>query len=147
MFTVNRNPTHVELARFGSAMLLGFSGLAAALWIIAALKADASILAWRDASAQVLAIALVGLGATLFVISKSSVPATRTIYVAWMTATVPVGVAMSTVMLTLLFVLLLPVFSFIVRLGDPLRKKLRGSTYWEDYKPHEPTLERMKRPF
>jgi hypothetical protein len=41
----------------------------------------------------------------------------------------------------------LPLFSLIVRFGDPLRKKLGGATYWEPYRPHEPTLERMRRPF
>ncbi|MEK7710827.1 MAG: hypothetical protein AAB341_02930, partial [Planctomycetota bacterium] len=64
-----------------------------------------------------------------------------------MTATAPVGIVMSTILLTMLFMLILPVFSLIVRMGDPLRKKLGGATYWEDYKAHEPTLERMRRPF
>ena len=72
----------------------------------------------------------------------------RPIYVGWMTIFVPVGIAMSTVLLTVLFFVLLPLFSVIVRLGDPLRKKLKAEgSYWEDSRKHEPTLERTMRPF
>ncbi len=71
----------------------------------------------------------------------------RPVYVAWMTVTVPIGLVMSTVLLTVLFVFVLPLFSLIVRWSDPLQKKLGASTYWEEYKPHEHTLERMRRLF
>ena len=64
-----------------------------------------------------------------------------------MRTTVPVGTVMSTVLLTAVFVVVLPLFSIVVRLGDPLRKKLGGATYWEDYKPYEHTLDRMRRLF
>ena len=67
-----------------------------------------------------------------------------------MSVTVPIGIAVSTVLLTVLYFVLLPVFSVIVRFGDPLRKKLsRGGaeSYWEDHKPYEVTLDRMERLF
>jgi len=65
-----------------------------------------------------------------------------------MTVSTFIGTIMTTIMLTILFIVLLPLFSLIVRLGDPLRKKITsGPTYWEDYKPHEASIERMKRPF
>jgi hypothetical protein len=65
-----------------------------------------------------------------------------------MTVTVPIGIAVSTVLLTLLFFVVLPVFAIIVRMGDPLRKKLtQDDTYWEDHEPYEPTLDRMERLF
>ena len=70
------------------------------------------------------------------------------VYVVWMTAAMWIGRVMTPVLLTALFVVLLPVFS-LIRLGDPLRLKLKpkGESYWEDHKHHESTLERTARPF
>jgi hypothetical protein len=57
------------------------------------------------------------------------------------------GTAMSIVMLTLMFFLVLPVFA-LIRLKDPLRMKLhREASYWEEPKPQEASIERMMRPF
>ena len=67
--------------------------------------------------------------------------------IAWMSITVPIGIAMSTLLLTIMFILVLPLFSLIVRLADPLRKRLSGSSYWENYPKHPPTLDRLRRPF
>jgi hypothetical protein len=64
-----------------------------------------------------------------------------------MSVVVPIGVFMTTIGMTLIFVLVLPVFS-LIRFSDPLRKKLhKEGTYWEDARPYEPTIERMTRPF
>ena len=74
-------------------------------------------------------------------------PSHRTRYVGWMSLVVPIGIFMTTIGMTLIFVIVLPVFS-LIRFSDPLRKKLHhGETYWEDPRPYEPTLERMTRPF
>ena len=147
MFRVNRNPSESDLRKFGRAMLIGFGAIAIVLWIGAAWRSDASASVWTGAGGQIVAIVSASLGAGLFALSRASRSITRTVYVGWMTATTPVGIVMSTILLTALFVLILPVFSLIVRMADPLRRKLGGSTYWEDHKPHEPTLERMRRPF
>ena len=148
MFTVNKNPSLRDLHKFGWAMLIGFGVLAVLLWLAPWVKArDVSVLTWSAAPRQIVAVVLLGLGLGLLVLSRAAPRAARTVYVGWMTAAVPIGVAMSMVLLTVLFVFLLPVFSLIVRLGDPLRKKLRGDTYWEDYKPHEPSFDRMRRLF
>lgn len=149
MFTVNKNPTPSDLHKFGWAMLAGFGVIGLILWLAPWVKTgEAANLAWAGTGAQLLAIALWMLGVALFAASFAPAPVGRHVYVAWMSATVPLGIAMSMVMLTVLFVLLLPVFSLIVRFGDPLRKKLTSQkSYWEDYKPYEPTLERMKRQF
>jgi hypothetical protein len=117
------------------------------LWIAAARRSGVSVWVWTGTDAQVAAIVSASLGAALLALSRASRSMTKTVYVGWMTATAPVGIVMSTILLTVLFVLILPVFSLIVRMSDPLRKKLGGATYWEDYKAHEPTLERMRRPF
>jgi hypothetical protein len=147
MFQVNRNPSESDLRKFGRAMLIGFGVIGVVLWIAGARRAGAQVSAWTGSGAQVAAIVLASLGAALFALSRASRSMTKTVYIGWMTVTVPVGIVMSTILLTVLFMLILPVFSLIVRMGDPLRRKLGGTTYWEDYKAHEPTLERMRRPF
>jgi hypothetical protein len=85
---------------------------------------------------------------TLWAIAMTSVSLAKPVYVGWMSVAVPIGLVMSTIMLAVLFFLLLPVFSLVVRWGDPLRKRIRrDGSYWEDYKPYEPTMDRMARPF
>lgn len=148
MFTVNKNPSPTELRKFGNAMLIGFGALAAVIWLLPAWRGGAAALSWSGRTGQIVAVVFVGLGAGLFVLSRVSGSATRAAYVGWMSVAVPIGVAMSTVLLSLMYFVLLPVFSLIVRRGDPLRRKITGSgTYWEEYKHYEPTLERMRRQF
>jgi hypothetical protein len=148
MFTVNKSPSVGDLRKFGWAMLLGFGVIGAVLWTAAWGKYGGSgPLGWSGSGAQVVALCLWALGAGLCALSLYSPASAKPVYVTWMRATAPIGIVMSTILLTLVFVLVLPLFALIVRMGDPLRKKLGGSTYWEDYKPHEPTLERMRRLF
>lgn len=129
-------------------MLFGFSLLAAIAWWLHARKHGLGWTAWTGGTGQIIAAVFAAAGVVLAIIGVAMPTAvSRPVYVAWMSATIPLGIIMSTIMLTLLFVFLLPVFSVIVRMGDPLRKKLGGATYWEDYKHYEPTLERMARPF
>ncbi len=147
VFTVNKNPNEEDLRAFGRAMVLGFGVLGALLWIVSAYRSSHGVLEWSAAPPQMTAVCFWGLGAMLCAVSYASSVA-KPIYVVWMTVASSIGVVMSTIMLTVLFFVLLPVFSAIVRLGDPLRKKHHaGGTYWETYKPHEPTIERLRRPF
>ena len=149
MFEINRNPSVSDLRKFGAAMLVGFAVIGALLWLGPWLKSgDVSTLGWSGTGLQLAASVLGFLGVGLCLLGFLVPSVARPVYVGWMTAVVPLGVAMSTVLLTVLFVLLLPIFSLIVRLGDPLRKKLSDEeSYWEDYKAHAATIERMKRPF
>ena len=148
MFAVNKNPTTQEIKKFGVAMLIGFGVLGALVWYLHARKGELGLTVWDGSAAQIVAIVIWAVGGLCFVVSLVSPRAARILYVGWMTITVPIGLFMSTVLLTVLFVVILPVFALIVRFGDPLRMKLTtGGTYWEDYKPYEPTLERMRRPF
>lgn len=148
MFTVNKNPTRDDLRKFGRAMLIGFGTIGAVLWYLEARNAGHDLTSWTGAASQIASVVLWGLGLLLLFLSLASPVATRAIYIAWMSVTVPIGIVMSTILLTVLFILILPVFCAIVRLSDPLRKKLTaGGTYWEDYKTHEATLDRMRRPF
>lgn len=125
-------------------MAVGFPAISLLLlYLIRARSAEGSL----STAALVLAggFSLAGVVAGLLALYSPRLG--RKLYIAWMTMTLPVGLLMSTLLLTILYFLLLPVFSLIVRRKDPLRKKLGGPTYWEDYKPHEPTIERMRRPF
>ena len=148
MFKVNRNPTKRDLRFFAWSMLLGFDGLSSLLLVTAWLKFGRERPFFSPGSGVMLAaIALAAIGTVTGVLSLLSRRVARKLSIAWMTVTVPIGIVMSAILLTVLFVFLLPLFSVIVRLGDPLRKKLGGTTYWEDYKPYEHTLERMRRLF
>ena len=149
MFSVNKNPKPSDLRKFGWAMLVGFGVIGALLWLAPWLRTgEVGLWAWAATANQVTAVGFWVLGLALAILSLSSPAAAKPVYVVWMSITVPIGIVVSTVMLTLLFVVLLPVFSIVARWGDPLRKKRHpGDTYWEDYKPHEPTLDRTARPF
>ncbi|MGD2108830.1 MAG: hypothetical protein PVI86_05500 [Phycisphaerae bacterium] len=149
MFTVNKNPTSDDLRKFGYAMLGGFAVIGMLLYFVPWIKSrDASAIEWTGTLLQWIAVCLPPLGVMLCALSLLAPAAAKPVYVVWMTVGAAVGAVVSTVMLTVLFVFLLPVFSVIVRFSDPLRKRLKSDgTYWEDYKPHEPTIERMKRPF
>ncbi|MFQ5496223.1 MAG: hypothetical protein ACE5EX_12685 [Phycisphaerae bacterium] len=149
IFTVNRNPSRAELRKFGAAMLIGFGIIGAILFFLPWIRTrDVVTLGWTGTGSQVTAVALQALGVALCLLACFLPSVARPVYVVWMTVGLALGTVMSTILLTVLFVLLLPLFSLIVRRGDPLRRK-RGSaeSYWEDYKPHEPTLQRTGRPF
>lgn len=149
MFTVNKNPSTKELQKFGLAMLIGFSAIAFLLYYGRFLRTWNEIaLEYTATTAQLTACCVQAFGVGLLLLSYAWPAGAKPVYIVWMTVGIKIGTVMTTAMLTLLFLLLLPVFSLIVRLGDPLRKKLNNSgTYWEDYKKHEATLERAGRPF
>ena len=147
MFRVNKNPSVSDLRKFGWAMLIGFGVLGLILWVVSWRRYGGGAIGWSGAPCQQVAIGLFILGIGLCVIGVAAPSLARPVYVTWMRASTPIGLVMSTFLLTVLFVLVLPLFSLVVRWGDPLRKKLGGTTYWENYKHHEHTLERMRRLF
>jgi hypothetical protein len=148
MFAVNRNPSPKDLRMFAWSMLIGFHALALISILLACWKSGwTQPFFWPGERVKTVAIVFSAVGASMCLVSLTAPSPAKRLYVGWMTVMVPIGVAMSTVMLTLLFVALLPLFSIIVRLGDPLRKKFGGASYWENYRHYEPTLERMRRPF
>ncbi|HNQ24006.1 MAG TPA: hypothetical protein PKK06_13025 [Phycisphaerae bacterium] len=149
VFQMNRNPSPSDLRRFGTAMLVGFGIIGLGLWgkgwwgvrTVAALG-------WTGDWWQVLAIGLWVLGSVLAVLAWWVPPLGRRAYIAWTAATMPVGVVMTTLLLSLLFFLFLPVFAVVVRRKDPLGRRLHaGETYWREHRQHEATLERMRRLF
>lgn len=149
MFTVNKNPSRDDLRKFGVAMIIGFSFIGAILFFSPWIKSrDTSTLQWAGTGLQIAAVCLPALGLALCLLSYAAPVAAKPVYVVWMSATVPIGIVMTTLMLSIMFFVLLPPFSLIIRLGDPLGKKLKAAgTYWEDHKHHEATIDRMERPF
>ena len=67
-------------------------------------------------------------------------------YKVWKAAAHKIGKFQTLLIMTVLFFVIVPVFS-LVRLKDPLRKRLGGDSYWESKKNEEQTLERYRRPF
>ena len=145
MQAVNRNPSSTELHRFGGAMVLGFGIIGAVLWYVGP---DPNGWSWTGIVGQKVAVAAWVLGAALLLISFGPQSLARPVYVTWMSVASYIGIVMTFVLLSVLFFVLLPVFS-LIRLKDPLRMKLlRGQTsYWEDHEHHESTLERTIHPF
>lgn len=145
---VNRNPTGDDLRRFAYAMLFGFAVLGVAAWAISTWRGGTSLLTWTGSGGHWAAVCLWMLGIVLAASTRLPYPAARAVYVVWMTGSSAVGFVVSNVVLTLLFLFVLPVFSLIVRRKDPLRKRLTpGKSYWEPCPPYEPTMERMRRMF
>jgi hypothetical protein len=147
MQAFRRNLTAGEIRRFGLVTLGGFLVIGAVLWLKGLGWSFGSPLDWQGNGWQKTSIALWGLGAAFAVICSASYSPGLRLYVAWMTMALYIGTVVSFVLLSLMFLILLPVFS-LIRLRDSLRLKLKSSgTYWEDHRPHEPTLERMSRMF
>ncbi len=151
MQSVNKNPSRSDVRTFGLVMLLGFGVIGAALWYLALLPEHRwwpeAGWGWNGSGRHVTAIVLWGLGALFTIVCQLSQTGGRVAYIVWMTGAMYLGTVMTTVLLSVLFVILLPVFS-LIRLADPLRLKMKSTgSYWEDPSPHEATLERTRRPF
>jgi hypothetical protein len=132
-------------------MLLGFGVIGAALWYLALLPEHRwwpeAGWGWNGSGRHVIAIVLWGLGTLFTIVCQLSQAGGRVLCVTWMTGAMYLGMVMTAVLLSVLFLILLPVFS-LIRLADPLRLKMKSSgSYWEDPSPHEATLERTRRPF
>jgi hypothetical protein len=88
--------------------------------------------------------------AMLFGIPSFFAPdALRPMYGPWMKMAFVLGAVMTTVLMTVLFIVVVPFFS-LVRLKDPLRTaKSRdpSASFWEPHRNSEATVERFGRPF
>jgi hypothetical protein len=142
---VNRNPNAKVLRSFGLAMLFGFGVIGGLLWY---LGPDPNSFGWHGVGAQKVAIGLWILGVLLALVSIEPKGIAVPLYVGWMSIGMFLGAIMTFVLMSVLFIVLLPIFT-LIRFKDPLRLKLKppGESYWEDYREHEPTLERTARPF
>ncbi len=145
MIQVNRNPDAKTLRSFGIAMVFGFGIIGGLFWYIGP---DPNSFSWQGVTSQKTAIGIWILGALLALVSIGPRGISVPVYVGWMSIGMFLGGIMTVVLMTVLFVVLLPIFT-LIRFKDPLRMKLKppGESYWEDYREHEPTLERTARPF
>lgn len=144
MSTIRKDLSFPEIRRFGWVSLGGFLALGLLCWYRGRMGGRWG---WSGTGWQEVSLLLGFAGVVFAGICQLSHVAGLRLYVGWMTLGLALGRVMSVVFLSLLFVFLLPVFA-LIRLGDPLRLRRSGaSTYWEDHRPHEPTLERTLRPF
>lgn len=151
MLGVNKNPDREVIRKFGKAMMIGFAVLAVLVWLISYWRAPEprGLFAWVGNRAQIAAAVFAALGPALFLMCYAApLSVSRPVYVVWMSIGMFIGVYIATpVLFTLLFIIVLPVFS-LIRFSDPLGKKLKKEgSYWEDYRHHEATVDRMLRPF
>ncbi len=88
--------------------------------------------------------------AGLFLLPALFAPqALKPLYGPWMKFGLFLGIIMTAVMMTVLYIIVLPVFS-LIRLKDPLRFKMNKdpkASYWEPHTMSESTIERFSRPF
>jgi hypothetical protein len=150
MPAVNRDPTRAQLRSFGLVMLAGMAVVGALLWYRALPRETGwqpSSWGWTGSPTHLVAVVLWGLALAVALVCHMWYSLGRVLYVGWMTMAMYLGLVMTTLLLSILFIVLLPVFS-LIRLKDPLRLRLRSSgSYWEAPTPHEPTLDRTRRPF
>jgi hypothetical protein len=143
---IKRDPTPAELRTFGLVVFCGFAVIGALLWWLG--RGTDTGLRWAGGGRHWTAVILWGLGALILLITLVSPGLGRPVYVVWMTGASYLGMLMTFILLSVLFVILLPLFS-LIRLKDPLRfrKAAPDASYWEDHRHHESTLERTARPF
>jgi hypothetical protein len=150
MQMVNRNPSVREVQNFGLINLVGLLVIGGLLWLAEwhKLRNGQALAHWSGATLQCLAVGLSALGVLTGVVTLASNTAGRRVYVVWMTGAAGIGIAMTFMLLTILYVVVLPIFS-LIRLKDPLRLRRRGpdESYWEEHVDHPATPERTLRPF
>ncbi len=144
MLIVNRNPAKREIRSLGL-LLLGASGvLGCLLWHAG--RAPGAGWAWAGTGRQAAALVMWAAGFCSATLCLACLGWGRRIYVGWMIFGACLGVVVTAVLLTVLFFLFLPFFG-LIRLSDPLRRRMGANSYWEPHRPHEATLERMARMF
>ena len=142
---VERNPSRRDVRTFGLTVLIGLGVIGLLIWWMA--RGEETGLAWAGRGLQWLSVGLWLLGTAACAACFASHAVGRLVYIIWMSAAMCIGMVMVPLLLSVIYCVVVPVFS-LIRLKDPLRKNLRKEgSYWEPHKPYEPTLERMQHPF
>ena len=127
--------TTKNLRSFGLAMGGAFSVLAV-------------LVLWRSGSEHrvTFTAALFAVGAVMATLGLTAPGKLVYLYKPWMGFAHYMGIVMTHVLMTVMYFTFLAPFA-LIRLKDPLRLRMGGSTYWEPYRNPEQTLERFQRPF
>ena len=143
MFAVAKNTPRGELRKFGATILIGLGAIGLLIWWLKRPADPTTGLTGWQVTALVFWCAGVAIAGCSYL---APLGVARRVYAGWMTAAMLLGAVMTRVLFTVLFVVLLPIFA-LIRLRDPLRKRLDAESYWEPHERDEPTLERVSRLF
>lgn len=100
-------------------------------------------------SRQTVMMVMSGIGAVGAVMGLLAPRALEPIYKPWMAGAMVMGVVMTAVLMSVLFIVVVPIFS-LIRFTDPLRMRLSkdpSDSYWEPHRNSEPTIDRFSKPF
>lgn len=100
-------------------------------------------------SRQTVMMVMSGIGAVGVVMGLLAPRALEPIYKPWMAAAMVMGVFMTAVLMSVMFIIVVPIFS-LIRFKDPLRMRLSkdpSDSYWEPHRDSEPTIDRFSKPF
>ena len=126
LIEVNWHPNNKQLRGFGKIALIALTVISLALYLIKGLAIQ-----W--------ALAVAAVGFIIFVSSLISLRLTRAIYLGLVVATLPIGLAVSFLLLAAFYFLLLTPLAFVFRLigRDPLRRKFDSTaeSYWLTHDP------------
>ena len=125
MIEINKNPSPRELRWFG-VLFLAFSGVlgAVVIWRFGAMRVSTWI--W-------------GVGAGVTLVYYVVPPLRRSVYLAWMYLTYPIGWVVTNLILAAVYFLLLTPIGLVRRARghDPLTRRIDrdASTYWIEHRP------------
>lgn len=121
-------------------MLIGFGLIGAFLWYKG--RVEAGVFAYAGTTWQKIAIWLWIVGAAIQVLSLISLSLTRYVYIVWMTLAFPIGLVMSTVVVSLFYYLLITPIGLVMRMMGRdklgLKPKPIGESYWVKKGPPPP---------
>ena len=104
---------------------------------------------WKWETANTWAVVFLALAVVFLVPSLFAPGVLRPLYGPWVKFGFVLGVIVTTILMSVLFIIVVPIFS-LIRLKDPLRVRRSrdpNESFWEPHTNSEPTIERFARPF
>lgn len=126
-----------------------------AAWLTGAIQVAAGAVVWRYGArvlpggvtaARTIAAVLLAFGAVLVTTALVAPAVAVTLHRRWNAVARVIGVGVTIVLFSLMFVGVLPFFLFIRR-GDPLRRRLGAASYWEPAPADDPSMDRALRQY
>lgn len=129
---------------YGLTLLGGFVAISALAWWHGSSQ---SFWTWTGSAWQAIALLLLTTGISLGTAGLVCPQKAEVVYRRWQAGSELLGHATNTIVLSVLYFVLLPPLA-LIRLKDPLRYRLGGSSsYWEDLPSAPPDLQRMTKPY